>query len=63
MPIIAVTHASPLTPEQVEELVATLTDAYVSVAQAKAETVHVLVDRVDPQHWGVGGRTLARRNA
>ncbi|WP_228002822.1 tautomerase family protein [Nocardia australiensis] len=63
MPIINVNHASPLTAEQIEALMAGLTDVYTSVTNSNPAAVHVLVQQVPTERWAVGGESLSRRNA
>ncbi|TQM11542.1 tautomerase family protein [Pseudonocardia kunmingensis] len=63
MPIINIKHASPLTADQADELIASLTDVYASVTQAKPEAIHVLIERVSADRWGVNGRALVHKNA
>lgn len=63
MPIITVTFASPVSDQQADELIQKLTDSYVEVTSAKAEAVHVLLENVPADRWGVGGESLAARRA
>lgn len=63
MPIINVNHASPLTVDQIEALMAGLTEVYTSVTKSNASAVHVLVQQVPADRWGVGGESLAVRNS
>jgi 4-oxalocrotonate tautomerase len=43
------------TPEQKQELVARLTDAFVETCGVKREGVWVVINEVPAEHWGVGG--------
>lgn len=63
MPLINIHHASDLTGDQIEELMERLTEAYASVTNASPSAVHVLVQQVPADRWGVGGESLARRKA
>lgn len=63
MPIIDVHHASSLTDEQAGELIESLTKAFVNVTGANPESLHVLIQQIDSDRWGVGGRTLTARRA
>lgn len=61
MPLINVNHASPLTEQQLDELISRLTETYTAVTGAKAESVQVLVHAVPAERWGIGGQSLAAR--
>ena len=63
MPIINVNHASPLTVDQIEALMAGLTEVYTAVTKSNASAVHVLVQQVPSDRWGLGGESLAARNS
>ncbi|WP_326645801.1 tautomerase family protein [Streptosporangium sp. NBC_01755] len=63
MPLIRINHAAPLSPEVIENLLHTVTDAYVTATGSDPAAVHVLVERVQPENWAVGGTSLAARNA
>ncbi|WP_448627668.1 tautomerase family protein [Geodermatophilus sp. URMC 64] len=63
MPLIRINHAEPLDPPVVENLLRSVTDAYVDATGADPAKVHVLVEQVPTSHWGVGGTSLAARRA
>lgn len=63
MPIINVSHASPLSDAVIEELMHGLTEVYTSVTGANAAAVHVLVQAVPAERWAVGGQSLAAKKA
>lgn len=63
MPLISVKHASPLSDEQLSQLLAVLTETYVEVTGASSESVQVLIEHVPTDRWSVGGRSLRTRNA
>ncbi|MFE3168872.1 4-oxalocrotonate tautomerase family protein [Streptomyces sp. NPDC059224] len=62
MPLIRVNHASPLTPDTVEQLISALTTAYAATTGSDPVALHVLIEQVPPQQWGVGGQSLAARS-
>ncbi|GAA4685588.1 tautomerase family protein [Gordonia humi] len=62
MPIINVKHASPLSAEQIDQLIASITEVYVSITNATASSVQVLIDQTPAERWGIGGQSLANRN-
>lgn len=63
MPLIQVSHASPLSPDTVEKLLGALTTAYSEVTGSDPGAVHVLLERVPPERWGIGGESLEARAA
>lgn len=59
MPLIQVTLAEGRTPEQLKVLGEALTAAAEQALGARRETVRVVLTECDPEHWFVGGDTLA----
>jgi 4-oxalocrotonate tautomerase len=59
MPLIQVTLARGRTPEQLQALGESLTKAAVEAIGAKTESVRVVINECEPEHWFVGGETLA----
>lgn len=59
MPLIQVTLAKGRTPEQLKALGEALTAAAESSIGAKRESVRVVLTECEPDHWFVGGETLA----
>lgn len=55
MPVIAVSLIEGRTDEQLEALIAGLTEAAVAALGAPAASVRVLLNEIPPSHWGVGG--------
>lgn len=62
VPFISVSHASPLTDEQIASLQERLTSVYASVTNADPAAVHVIVQAVPAHRWAVGGVGLAKKN-
>lgn len=56
MPHISVTMYPGRTPEQKQELVAKLTDAFVETCGGNHEGVWVVINEVERENWGVGGK-------
>jgi 4-oxalocrotonate tautomerase len=42
--------------ESVPKIIQALTDALAESSGAATEQIHVIVEGVPPQHWGVGGK-------
>ncbi|RZT87054.1 4-oxalocrotonate tautomerase [Pseudonocardia sediminis] len=59
MPLIQVTLSKGRTPEQLKALGEALTAAAESSIGAKRESVRVVLTECEPDHWFVGGETLA----
>ena len=59
MPLIQVTLAKGRSPEQLKALGAALTAAAAEAIEAKPETVRVVLNECEAEHWFVGGETLA----
>ena len=63
MPLIQVTLARGRTPEQLAALVKALTEAATASIGAKPETVRVVLNECEPEHWFVGGESMAQLRA
>jgi 4-oxalocrotonate tautomerase len=59
MPLIQVTIGRGRTPEQLQALGQALTDAAEQAIGAKRESIRVVLTECEPEHWFVGGETLA----
>src|SRR3954467_15493755 len=63
MPLIQVTLAEGRSPEQLHALGTALTRAAEEALGAKRETVRVVITECEPEHWFVGGESLAQLRA
>ena len=63
MPLIQVTLARGRSPEQLKALGEALTRAAEEAVGAKPESVRVVLTECDPEHWFVGGESLAELRA
>ena len=63
MPLIQVTLARGRSPEQLEALGAALTTAAEQTLGARRETIRVVLTECEPEHWFVGGESLAELRA
>ncbi len=61
MPIVRIELTEGRTAEQKSALIHGVTDAVVEALAVTPEQVRVLVFEVPPEHWAVGGTTLAER--
>jgi 4-oxalocrotonate tautomerase len=60
VPVIHVSLAAGRAPERLHALGAALTDAAVRALDVPPGTVRVVLTEHDPEHWFVGGESLAR---
>jgi 4-oxalocrotonate tautomerase len=58
MPVVQVNLKSGRTVEQKREIVRRMTDVLVEVCDAAEERVHVIINEVDEDSWGRGGKLL-----
>jgi 4-oxalocrotonate tautomerase len=63
MPIVNVKLTEGATTEQKEELIQGITDLLVRVLDKNPASTHVLIEEVEPDHWGIRGRTVAQLRA
>jgi 4-oxalocrotonate tautomerase len=59
MPLIQVSLAKGRSPEQLHALGEAITVAVEGAIGAPRETIRVVLTECEPQHWFVGGETLA----
>ena len=62
MPLLQVTLTHGRTPQQIESLIANLTDTLVDTLGVKKESVRVVIQEVPKTHWGSAGVSLAKRD-
>lgn len=63
MPMIEVTLGKGRSPEQLAALGAALTRAAQDAIGAKPETIRVVLRECEPEHWFVGGESMAALRA
>lgn len=63
MPLVQITLAKGRTPEQLQALGAAVTEAVNAAIGAPAASVRVVVTECEPEHWFVGGESLAALRA
>jgi 4-oxalocrotonate tautomerase len=63
MPLIQVTLARGRSPEQLAELGKALTQAVQESIGAKPESIRVVLRECEPEHWFVGGESIAELRA
>lgn len=63
MPLIQVNYASAANAEKKEELISELTKTYARVMCANESSVWVMLNEVERENWGVGGKSLSTHDA
>ena len=63
MPMIEVTLGKGRSPEQLAALGAALTRAAQEAIGAKPETIRVILRECEPEHWFIGGESMAELRA
>jgi 4-oxalocrotonate tautomerase len=63
MPIVRIDLLEGRTTERKADLIRRVTEAVVAALDVRPEQVRVLLSEVPPEHWAIGGRTIAERAA
>ena len=63
MPIVRIDLLEGRSTERKAELIRRVTDAVATTLEMRPEQVRVLLAEVPPEHWAVGGVTMAERAA
>jgi len=63
MPFVNVKITSGTTLEQKERLIAEMTRVLVDVLGKNPDSTHVVIEEIEPDSWGVGGKTVAALRA
>ena len=58
MPYVSVRVAKGITTDQKKEVIEAMTQVLSDVLNKKPESTYVVIDEVDTDNWGVGGKTL-----
>jgi 4-oxalocrotonate tautomerase len=61
MPIVRIDLLEGRPPERKADLIRRVTAAVVAALDVRPEQVRVLLSEVPPEHWGVGGESMAER--
>jgi 4-oxalocrotonate tautomerase len=63
MPIIRIDLVAGRPPERTRDLIRRVTEAVVAALAVRPEQVRVLLTELPPEHWAVGGATMAELTA
>lgn len=61
MPFIQINILEGRTPEKKERLIREVTDLVSDVLDAPVESIRVLIQEVQPEHWGIAGESVKKR--
>ncbi|KGM45459.1 4-oxalocrotonate tautomerase family protein [Neobacillus niacini] len=62
MPFIQVNILKGRSPEKKERLIREMTDLVSEVLDAPVQSVRVMINELDPEHWGIAGESVKKRN-
>ncbi len=63
MPIVRIDLVAGRPPERTRDLIRRVTEAVVGALEVRPEQVRVLLNEVPPEHWAIGGATMAELGA
>ncbi|MDR7077308.1 4-oxalocrotonate tautomerase [Neobacillus niacini] len=62
MPFIQVNILKGRSPEKKERLIREMTDLVSEVLDAPVQSIRVMINELDPEHWGIAGESVKKRN-
>jgi len=62
MPFIQIHLLKGRSPEKKERLIREVTDLVSQIVDAPVQTVRVLIQEVEAEHWGIAGESVKKRN-
>ncbi|WP_420489160.1 2-hydroxymuconate tautomerase [Neobacillus vireti] len=62
MPFIQVNILKGRSPEKKERLIREMTDLVSEVLDAPVQSVRVMINELEPEHWGIAGESVKKRN-
>ncbi|SDH69274.1 4-oxalocrotonate tautomerase [Alteribacillus persepolensis] len=61
MPFIQVNILKGRSPEQKEKLIREMTNVAMDVLDAPEQSVRVMIQEMEPEHWGIAGESIKKR--
>ena len=61
MPIVQINMVKGRTTEQIEGLIKVVSKDVSEIADCPPSSVHVIINEVESDHWGLGGETVKKR--
>ncbi|TDL65103.1 2-hydroxymuconate tautomerase [Neobacillus sp. YX16] len=62
MPFIQVNMLKGRSPEKKEQLIREVTDVVSAVLDAPVQSVRIMINELEPEHWGIAGESVKKRN-
>lgn len=62
MPFIQVNILKGRSPEKKERLIREMTDLVSEVLDAPVQSIRVMINELEPEHWGIAGESVKKRN-
>jgi len=63
MPMVQINMVKGRTQEQIEGLISEVSKTVSEIADCPITSVHVVINEVEANHWGLGGETVEKRLA
>lgn len=61
MPFIQINILKGRSPEKKEKLIHDVSDLVSKVLEAPVENVRVMINELEPEHWGIAGQSVKKR--
>ncbi|MEH7073621.1 2-hydroxymuconate tautomerase [Neobacillus drentensis] len=62
MPFIQINIVKGRSPEKKERLIREVSDLVSEVLEAPIQNVRVMINEMEPEHWGIAGESIKKRN-
>ncbi|MDR7238065.1 tautomerase family protein [Neobacillus drentensis] len=62
MPFIQINILKGRSPEKKERLIREVSDLVSEVLESPVQNVRVMINEVEPEHWGIAGDSVKKRN-
>ncbi|MGG1659111.1 2-hydroxymuconate tautomerase [Brevibacillus sp. NRS-1366] len=63
MPLIQINILAGRSPEKKEKLIFEVTQTVASILESPIETVRVMINEMAPEHWGIAGESVKKRQS
>ncbi|XNQ39740.1 2-hydroxymuconate tautomerase family protein [Bacillus sp. 1P10SD] len=62
MPFIKFNILKGRSPEKKERLIREVTDLVADILEAPVQNVRVMIQEIEPEHWGIAGESVKKRS-
>jgi 4-oxalocrotonate tautomerase len=62
MPFIQINILKGRSPEKKEKLISEVTNIVANVLEAPVQSVRIMINELEPEHWGIAGESVKKRN-